>query len=262
MRTHLRRLKYKVKSAISLRVLRLDKLRERFTCPVCDYSGVFLNFTPETGTRPHAQCPQCEGLERHRLQWLTMKELQKEIDFKKLRVLHMAPEKCIRERLQPLCATYLTADLDGKGVDRHEDLTKLSFANSSFDLVYCSHVLEHIRDDIAAIKEIRRVLSPGGIAVLPVPVFSDVTVEYPEPNWHEHGHVRAPGPEYSERYKKYFGTVRVFTSDDFDRRYQLYLYEDRTNWTNPTFPHRRPTPGTKHLDYVPICRADSQHKAA
>jgi SAM-dependent methyltransferase len=254
LRTRYRRIKYKVKSAIALKRLQNDPSREKFTCPICEYSGVFLDFTPETGTRPHAQCPNCESLERHRVQWLTMTELRKEIDFKKLRVLHMAPEKFILERLRPLCASYVTADIDGAGVDFAEDLTKLSFADASFDLVYCSHVLEHIRDDAAALREIRRVLAPGGIAVLPVPVFSDVTVEYPEPNWHEHGHVRAPGPDYSERYKKYFDSLRVYTSDNYDSRFQLYLYEDRTGWPNAKFPHRRQTAGTKHLDYLPICR--------
>lgn len=215
-----------------------------------------MNRRCETGTRAHAQCPQCEGLERHRLQWLAVKELQKELDFAKLRILHVAPERFIQLRLRPLCASYLSADICGKDVDRQEDLTRLSFPDGSFDLVYCSHVLEHIKDDLAAIREVRRVLALGGIAILPVPIISDVTVEYGKPNWHEHGHVRAPGPDYIERYRLYFGRVRVFSSEDFDDRYQLYIYEDRSHWPTPTVPDRRPSAGLRHSDYVPICRAD------
>jgi len=252
----LNRLTQHISSAISVRVLQLDSARERFTCPICSYTGVFLNRKCETGTRAHAQCPQCKGLERHRLQWLAVKELQKELEFTKLHVLHMAPEMFIQMRLRPLCASYLSADISGKGVDRKEDLTRLSFADGSFDLVYCSHVLEHIKDDLAAIREVRRILAPGGIAILPVPFISDVTVEYAEPNWHEHGHVRAPGLDYIERYRPYFGSVRVFASEDFDDRYQVHIYEDRSHWPTPTLPNRRASAGLRHSDYVPICLAD------
>jgi SAM-dependent methyltransferase len=250
----LNRLKWRAGQAISFVALRLNPSRERFTCPICTYRGIFLNIEHETGDRQHARCPRCGAMERHRLQWLVVEELRKEIDFTKLRVLHMAPEKFIRTRLRARCATYLCADLHEKGVDRREDLTSLTFPDQSFDLVYCSHVLEHIKDDMAAIREIRRVLAPGGIAILPVPFISDFTVEYAEPNWHEQGHVRAPGLDYIDKYKACFGNVRVFSSGDFNRRYQIYTYEDRSRWPTRNLPNRRPSPGIKHPDYVPVCR--------
>jgi hypothetical protein len=48
--------------------------------------------------------------------------------------------------------------------------------------VFASHVLEHIPDDGLAIREIRRILVPDGIAILPVPLVSLKTIEYAEPN--------------------------------------------------------------------------------
>lgn len=45
----------------------------------------------------------------------------------------------------------------------------LPFADSSFDVVICSEVLEHIFDHRAAITEIERVLRPGGTLVASVP---------------------------------------------------------------------------------------------
>jgi SAM-dependent methyltransferase len=252
----MQRLKWRAVSAISSAALRLDSSRERFTCPVCDYSGIFLDAKSRTGIRPHAQCPKCGLMERHRLQWLAVQRLTKERDFAKLRVLHTAPEKIIGERLKSLCASYVSADLCEKGVDRQEDLTQMSFPDGSFDLVYCSHVLEHIKDDLAAISEVRRVLAPGGIALLPVPVISDTTVEYEAPNPYEFDHVRAPGVDYFDRYKRFFRDVRVLSSTEFDARYQLYTYEDRSCWPTPTLPNRRPSSGLKHPDYVPICRAE------
>lgn len=79
------------------------------------------------------------------------------------------------------------------------DLRSLPYDAASFDLVYASHVLEHI-DDWAALGEIFRILAPGGVAVLPVPLVVENTVEHHSPNPFEAEHVRAPGPDYFGRY--------------------------------------------------------------
>jgi len=139
------------------------------------------------------------------------------------------------------------------GVDRREDLTHLSFPDGSFDLVYASHVLEHILDDQSAIREIRRVLSVGGVAILPVPIISNSTVEYGEPNPFEVYHVRAPGLDYFDRYKKIFGRVQIFESMSFDPKFQVWIYEDRSNLPTPRMPKRPKMIGSVHADYVPVC---------
>jgi SAM-dependent methyltransferase len=229
--------------------------RPRFVCPICDYRGAFLDKYAETGRRSYVECPKCHALERHRLQWLVLRELEKEIDFRKLRVLHMAPEKFFVPHFRRCCGSYLTADIAAKGVDRKEDLTALSFEDESFDLVYASHVLEHISNDEAAIREIRRVLSPGGMAILPVPIVSDVTVEYGAPNPYEVDHVRAPGVDYFDKYRRAFDRVRVFESASFDSQFQVWIYEDRSGWPTDRMPQRRKMLGLKHSDYVPVCYA-------
>jgi SAM-dependent methyltransferase len=193
-------------------------------------------------------------LERHRLQWLVVKKLREERDFGKLRVLHIAPEPFISGHLKSTSASYLSADLYNEKADCREDVTKMSFPVGSFDLVYCSHVLEHIKDDRAAISEIRRVLSPQGIAILPVPILAEITVEYSDANPHEEGHVRAPGMDYFDRFRQVFQKVDLWSSADFDPLYQLFIYEDRSRWPTPTMPNRPSSIGLKHLEYVPICR--------
>ena len=107
-----------------------------------------------------------------------------------------------------------------KAVDHRVDILDLPFEDGSYDFVFASHVLEHIRDDRKAIKEIRRVLRPNGMAVLPVPIVCDKTIEYPEANCYE-ADVRAPGPDYFERYKEYFGRVEVYASESFPPKYQF-----------------------------------------
>ena len=49
------------------------------------------------------------------------------------------------------------------------DGQKLPFEGGSFDLVSCNHVLEHIFETEQFVCEIRRVLQPGGLAVISVP---------------------------------------------------------------------------------------------
>ncbi|MGE3818827.1 MAG: class I SAM-dependent methyltransferase, partial [Isosphaeraceae bacterium] len=57
---------------------------------------------------------------------------------------------------------------------RSEDLTQLTFADESFDLVVTSESLEHVPDLDAALSEIRRVLVPGGRHLFTVPLLPGV----------------------------------------------------------------------------------------
>jgi hypothetical protein len=58
---------------------------------------------------------------------------------------------------------------DKKGRIRHEDLTRLTFADAQFDFVLCFDVFEHIPDYRKAFRECRRVLKKGGILFFTVP---------------------------------------------------------------------------------------------
>ncbi len=87
-----------------------------------------------------------------------------------LRVLHVGPERCFEPRLRELrLRAYVSLDLARDDVAVRGDLSRLGFAAESFDFVLCNHVLEHVEDDRAAMRELVRVLAPGGWAVLTVP---------------------------------------------------------------------------------------------
>jgi SAM-dependent methyltransferase len=181
--------------------------------------------------------------------------LEKSNDFSAMNVIHFAPESFLRTRFRRAFRSYTTADLSMPEVDHHVDLTRLPFPDASYDLVYASHVLEHIKDDMVAIREIRRILRPNSLAILPVPIVGDRTVEYAEPNLAEHGHVRAPGLDYYDRYREVFSDVRVFSSNQFEPVYQVFVYEDRSHWPTPEMPLRLPSSGIRHADFVPVCKA-------
>jgi 2-polyprenyl-3-methyl-5-hydroxy-6-metoxy-1,4-benzoquinol methylase len=49
------------------------------------------------------------------------------------------------------------------------DLLRAPFASGSFDVVLCSHVLEHIREDVEAMRELARMVAPDGLVIVAVP---------------------------------------------------------------------------------------------
>jgi SAM-dependent methyltransferase len=60
---------------------------------------------------------------------------------------------------------------DGRAVCAAGDATAMPFADGSFDIVIAAEVLEHIPADQAALREIARVLAPGGTAAVTVPAW-------------------------------------------------------------------------------------------
>ena len=231
----------------------LNRRKEPFECPVCNYSGPFADLDGFAGVRKHAMCPQCKALERHRLQYLVVSDFLTKNDGLAMSMLHFAPEAFFRGMFSQRFGKYETADLFMPGVNHKADLINLPFPDESYDVIYASHVLEHIKDDRKAIQEINRVLKPNGVAFLPVPVVCEKTIEYAVANPTEAGHVRAPGLDYFDKYKGVFDRVEIYSSDSFPEKYQLFVYEDRTAWPTEDCPLRPPSQGSHHLDFVPVC---------
>ena len=229
--------------------------KESFVCPVCCYRGPFKDQVIPDTIMGNSICPQCDSMERHRLQYLVMKTLGDQMDFSRMSMLHFAPERFFREPFGKWFHSYATADFNKSDVNYQIDLRGLPFEDRSFDCVYASHVLEHIKEDDRALSEISRVLTPSGIAVLPVPIVSVTTIEYPKA--YEFGHVRAPAADYFQKYERYFAKVKTFSSNDFPSKFQVFIYEDRTAWPTKERPLARPMEGERHIDIVPVCYASS-----
>jgi SAM-dependent methyltransferase len=170
-------------------------------CPCCE--GSFRGF------RQYAhelQCPRCGSLGRHRLLWLYLTRETTIVD-RPTRVLHVAPEFALQRRLTRLpSVTYVSGDLTSALAGMRLDVCELPFADASFDLVLCSHVLEHVVDDRRAIAEIARVLDPGGTAIVLVPIGDRAStidgresVEDAVGRRVRYGHVRSYGRDYVDR---------------------------------------------------------------
>lgn len=178
-------------------------------CPVC--SGRFSRFLPYgyNVIRKGVLCPRCFSLERHRLLWLFLENKTRFFNDP-LKVLHIAPEQCFYKRFRKLKnLEYTTADLESPLADIKLDVQQMPFDHDTFDVVICNHVLEHVPDDRKAIREILRVLKPGGFAIMQVPLDMSLQETYEDPD--------IVSPKDREKHFRQKDHYRLYGSDYLDR---------------------------------------------
>lgn len=156
--------------------------------------------------RENVLSPSTLSLERHRLLWLYLKD-HTTFFTAPHKVLHFAPEQAFYSRFKKLKnLDYTTTDLNSPLADVKADICDLPFEDDSFDFILCNHVLEHIPDDKKAMKELYRVLQPGGTAILQIPqdlerehTFEDDSITDPKERakiFGQYDHVRIYGKDY------------------------------------------------------------------
>ena len=128
--------------------------------------------------RANDRCPVCHAVDRTRLIKLYLDKIA-QIQNGCHAVLHVAPEVGLYKYINALRdLRYVCTDLDGFRY-RHikhfisANLEDLPFPESSFDIVICSHVMEHVPNDRRAMRELFRVLKPAGHAIVHVPLAFD-----------------------------------------------------------------------------------------
>ena len=240
----------RVSSVVPAGLRRRVKLRAHqgstYTCPFCHYGARDLRPHGHDfavlrerqvvggGVRPSA-CYSCNSSDRERLVFFYLKD---ELGFfdepQTKRVLHIAPEKRLSRMMLGLgFGDYVCGDLFTEGYRhpahvRNIDVMDIPYDDDTFDLVLCNHVLEHIETDDVAIRELARVLKPGGTAILQVPIsassaetFEDFSVVGPrerEQTFGQFDHVRIYGQDYVDRLRKGGFTVeRVNVSEKYAR---------------------------------------------
>ena len=190
------------------------------TCTICGYVGPFLR----TGAhaRSDGACPSCKSMERHR----QLKLMLDRLEMNELgRTLHFAPESWLKPILRERSSDYVTTDYIRDDVDLKLNIEALDLESDSFDTILCSHVLEHV-DDRKALAELFRVLRPGGLAILAVPIIEGWDKTYEDPsitsplarriNFGQDDHVRVYGRDFRDRVRAAGFTLREFSADGMD----------------------------------------------
>ncbi len=195
-----------------------------FTDPIDGKSfRKFLSYGYEI-QRPNVLSPSTLSLERHRLLWLYLKN---ETDFftAHKKVLHFAPEQCFLKRFKALKnLNYTTTDLESPIADVKADICNLPFADNSYDIIFCNHVLEHIPDDTKAMQELYRVLKKGGMAILQIPQDISRTTTFEDDSI----------TDKKERAKIFgqYDHVRIYGRDYFDKLRAIGFTVDEVDYTS------------------------------
>jgi SAM-dependent methyltransferase len=182
--------------------------------------------------RPNVLSPSTLSLERHRLLWLYLKNetnffsgTSKEKTTQRKKVLHFAPEQCFLNRFKALKhLDYTTTDLVSPIANVKADICNLPFADNTYDIILCNHVLEHIPDDTKAMNELYRVMKPGGFGIFQIPqdlnrafTFEDDSIT-----------------DRAERAKIFgqYDHVRVYGRDYFDKLRSIGFKVEEVDYTN------------------------------
>ncbi|MDH3224487.1 MAG: methyltransferase domain-containing protein [Gemmatimonadota bacterium] len=212
-----------IEAALACRALLF--LGRRFKCPCCGWSlRAFTHGGTSLRVRENGYCPRCNAKARHRRDWLFLRE-HTNLFTDPIRLLHVSPKYALARRLVRVQSIdFVSVDIAHRPYVTHRaDVTDLPFDTCSFDAVICIHVLEHIPDDRKALKELHRVLKPGGWAVITVPIdFSrptheDPAIVSPEERrrlFGEEQHVRAYGCDFAHRLSQAGFQVSVHAGAD------------------------------------------------
>ena len=170
-----------------------------------------MNFNYEMLNLREYTCPNCGSADRERAFALVMKKILPQ--NKKIRILDIAPRSCITDFIKKNFpqADYKTADLFMAEADYKLDICDMKeIADGSTDFFICSHVLEHVNDDLKAMNELRRILSNDGCGIVIVPLNLNQTEIDEDPNC----------TDIAERWRRFAqgDHVRAYSKAEFLRR--------------------------------------------
>jgi len=213
----------------------------RVICNICHWKG--KSFAGDKW-HPHTICPYCESQVRHRLLWavLTDDNSQQKNILTDKKILHVAPELFFRKKIKRLTPQYYTADkLEGdfrySRLDYITDISNMDMIHSdSFDIVIALDVLEHVKNDMAALSEIKRILKQNACFIVTVPqsdlyenTLEDLEINDPkerEARFGHQNHYRIYGNDFFFKLKEYFTNILVFEAnyfpEEFVRKFVLF----------------------------------------
>ena len=213
---------------------------KRKHCSCCGWSGLFFKpYVSWSYVTFNALCPLCSSHNRHRghvLYYEKMNLLSESGDL-----LFFAPEEGVlnyfneSKTLNILTSNYedgVTVNklLDENVSDFRFDIMNIDCDDNRWDFIICHRVIEHVPDDRKAIKELYRILKPGGVLILSVPInlSLDITKDFGKPNPLINEHFYDYGLDFKERiYSKFDVKEEFFSSFSTDTEWKRFsLFED------------------------------------
>lgn len=159
------------------------------------------------------ECPVCRAHDRERHLFMYLGATGQWQKMSGARILHLAPEQNLQHFIVSSGpAEYVRGDLfPSHSYIEQINLENLKYPDNHFDFVMANHVLEHVNDDAQALREIFRVLAPGGRAILQTPYASGLAETFENPEilseqarlqaYGQEDHLRLYGCDIKERFE-------------------------------------------------------------
>ena len=168
-------------------------------CPICGSTS--FERGPKGRLAPNGalpRCVDCRSLERHRIFRLMFERLGVEV-FRRESAIQFSPDPTIDP------AWFARFELSVYGEPGGEDIQRIGRPDGAYAFVACSHVLEHVADDRAALCELLRIAAPDGLLflVVPDPFREERTRDWGFAKPEKHGHFRVYGRDVGERFHTY-----------------------------------------------------------
>ncbi len=214
---------------------------DKVSCPVCERSfRKFLSYGSKVAHRENVLCPYDLTLERHRLMWYYLKNESDFFTASNLNLLHIAPEQCFHKKFKKQKnLNYLTGDLESPIADLHFDVHDIPLKDNSYDVIFCNHVLEHVKDDQKCMQELFRVMKKGGWGIFQVPIdysreetYEDPTIKSKkerELHYWQKDHLRLYGLDYPKKLENAGFRVSTYNYHDhiaIDKQDRLRLNKE------------------------------------
>jgi hypothetical protein len=167
-------------------------------------------------------CAQCGSLERHRIVRQVYDAIPSEMLNSARAVQFSNDPAAPRDR-------FKSFEISIYGIENSLDMTNIDRPDGRYDWVIANHVLEHVEDDFAAIRELLRIVSREGVIQLTVPSPAAVleTWDVPDPHAWASGHWRGYGSDLPMRFARAlhgcFGLQVVCTDEQTGRWDIVYL---------------------------------------
>ncbi len=203
----------KHKSSFTSKFNSIGSDTDNFLCPIC----------------------YCHDRERHLVRYFDKLNIWNRFILNK-NVLHIAPEKNIQQIILNLdTKSYVCGDLyPTNNLVTKMDITNIQVKEEKFDFIICNHVLEHIPNDLKAMKELYRVLRKGGYAVLQTQYSPEIYKSFEDKNintdelrnklYGQSDHVRVYGLDFFERLKNVGFSLDIIKNDELFTRNECKIY--------------------------------------
>lgn len=149
-------------------------------------------------------CPCCGSLARHRVLATWCKQNLDALSGK--HILYFALETSMERWFKRYGIAVTTADLFVLA-DLKLDIVNIEQADSSWDIVICNHVLEHVKDYKKALSEMYRILLPGGKLICSFPIDNNYETVFEDVSLIENENVY-DDPVFASKFKEMIETER------------------------------------------------------